>query len=119
MFSQVSTKLKYDQNVDITFGLFHSFLRSIPNLKEEIEHLSKHQIKTILENIKINVYERGSVLINKGQTSDRVFIVLWGTVNRVDAEIQDNEDTNKLSQATLVNKLHNFSRFETGSLQTW
>lgn len=57
------------QSTDLNYGLITCFLHTIPGIRDELQHLAKPQIRTIIENIRIQVFERGTVLFNKDEYS--------------------------------------------------
>lgn len=73
-------------------------------------NLAKTQIKTIIENISIEVYERGTVIVNKGKACDKIYFVLWGTVNKLSVFMNSNENI-QVMQANLWDNLVNLKKF--------
>lgn len=93
-----------------SFGFYVCFLQSLPSLKQEMTNLAKTQIKTIIENISIEVCDRGTVIVNKGQVSNKISFVLWGVVNKINVFV-DPKERNQITEANLVDNLVNLKKF--------
>lgn len=103
LLQQIVSVLKKPDRTSDDLELIREYVRGLEDFNNYIQRLSKSVVKQLLRSISVEEYPKNHIIFNKGDPSDRLFIVCSGSLDIADVALNgDFIPVSRLTRGKLI-----------------